>query len=99
MKKMLALTAVIALFAFSAPAMAAHGGKHILVTVNGLVCDFCAQSMKKVLGKQDAVSAVDVNLTSKIITIDLKQTGDLSDETLTKAVTDAGYEVVKIHRE
>ena len=99
MKKFLALACLIALFALPQPAAATHGAKHIHVSVNGLVCDFCAQSMKKVFGKQEAVSGVDVDLTAKLITIDLKKDATLDDATITKAVTDAGYTVVKNHHE
>ncbi|MEZ0224099.1 MAG: heavy-metal-associated domain-containing protein [Alphaproteobacteria bacterium] len=83
----------------AAPAQAGHGGKHIFVTINGLVCDFCAVSMKKVFMKKDPVSVVDVDLTTKIVTIGLKDGKALADDEVTKGVTDAGYAVIGIKRD
>jgi copper chaperone CopZ len=97
MKKILVLAMLLALGA--PPAQAHHGGKHILVAVNGLVCDFCAVAMKKVFLKKKPVAAVDVNLTSKVVTIDLKQGETLSDDDIKKGITDAGYVVVNIKRD
>jgi len=34
------------------------GGPTIVATVNGLVCDFCAQALKKVFQKEEAVKAL-----------------------------------------
>ena len=68
------------------------------VSVNGLVCDFCARALEKVFGKQDAVKAIDVNLDDKIITINFIDGKTLDDETITKLITDSGYSVEGIHR-
>ena len=96
MKKLLA---IIVLLAVTTPAQASHDGKHIFVTINGLVCDFCAQSMEKVFSKKDPVSGIKVDLSSKIVTIDLKKNAALSDVDITKGVLDAGYTVVGIKRD
>ena len=68
------------------------------VSVNGLVCDFCARALEKVFGKEEAVKAIDVNLDTKIITVNFNQGQTLSDEKLTQLITDAGYNVEGIHR-
>jgi copper chaperone CopZ len=70
----------------------------ITVTINGLVCDFCARALEKVFSKRSEVSGIDVNLESKIVTIGLKKAADIDDATITKLITDAGYNVVKINR-
>ena len=70
-----------------------------LVSVNGLVCDFCARAVEKVFGKQDAVETITVDLTAKIITATLRDGKTMTDETVTKLVTDAGYNVTSIKRE
>lgn len=67
------------------------------VSVNGLVCDFCARALEKVFGKQDAVNDIDVNLDSKIITIDFKDGQRLDDETIKQLIQDSGYNVESIH--
>lgn len=96
MKKLIIAAALLML---SSPALAVHGGAHIRVSVNGLVCDFCAVSMNKTFSKKDGVAAVDVNLTSKIVRIDMKPGKDINDEDIKKGITDAGYTVVSIARD
>jgi copper chaperone CopZ len=95
--KHILIFAIVLLMA--APAQAGHSGKHIFVTINGLVCDFCAVSMKKVFLKKPPVAGVDVNLTTKVVTIDLKPGNVLNDEEIKTGVTDAGYAVVGIKRD
>ncbi|MEO1658650.1 MAG: heavy-metal-associated domain-containing protein [Pseudomonadota bacterium] len=73
-------------------------GRTITVAVNGMVCDFCARSLTKVLERNDAVEAVDVSLESKNITILLTETGTMSDDELNEAVRNAGYNIASIER-
>jgi copper chaperone CopZ len=68
------------------------------VSVNGLVCDFCAQALEKTFGKKEEVKAIDVNLDTKIVTVNFNDGMNLSDEVLTQIITDAGYNVEGIHR-
>lgn len=65
----------------------------IAVDVNGLVCDFCARSLEKFLGKQPAVAYVSVDLTDTVIHIELVPGEMVDDDRLTQWVTDAGYAV------
>lgn len=81
---------------FVSPAFAA--GQEVTVNVNGLVCDFCARAIEKVFGKKDEISAVKVDLDQKIIALNFKDGQNIDDETITKLVTDAGYNVVSIAR-
>ncbi|GAB5388178.1 MAG: hypothetical protein Alpg2KO_11460 [Alphaproteobacteria bacterium] len=102
----LALTATALSFATPAlavdqgqtPQVAVQTAQTAHVSVNGLVCDFCARALEKVFGKQDAVSDIDVDLDSKVITINFKQGQSLDNDTITKLVTDSGYNVEGIHR-
>lgn len=90
------LILTLALITISTPAFAV--GKTVTVDVNGLVCDFCARSIEKIFSKQAAVENVNVNLDDKIVTIGLKDGQELDDETITKLITDSGYDVEKISR-
>jgi len=72
--------------------------KELTVTVNGMVCSFCAQGIQKKLTAQAAVKAVDVNLNNHLVKVDLKDGQDLSDPTITQILTEAGYSVSKIER-
>lgn len=72
------------------------GDAHI--SVNGLVCDFCARALEKTFGKRDEVKAIDVNLETKIVTVNFNDGKTLDDETITQIITDSGYNVEGIHR-
>ena len=71
-------------------------GELITIDANGLVCDFCARALEKVFMKQDGVTGIDVNLDDGVILISLKNGKTLDDATLTKLVTDAGYNIDSI---
>lgn len=70
----------------------------IQMTVNGLVCAFCAQGIEKKLRKFPATMDVLVNLEHRLVAVGLKDGQDIPDEALRKALTDAGYTVKAIER-
>ena len=70
----------------------------IHVSVNGLVCDFCAQSIQKLFNKEESVEAVDINMDEGMIKIDLKDGYNMDDNLITKLITDSGYNVERIYR-
>ena len=77
--------------------------KTIVIDVQGLVCDFCAQSIDKVFSKQAGVEKVDVNLNNGRVTVKMADVFEddevgISDETIIKLLQDAGYEVTAIIR-
>ncbi|RYZ92214.1 MAG: heavy-metal-associated domain-containing protein [Proteobacteria bacterium] len=72
--------------------------KPITVQVKGMVCAFCAQGIEKKLKALPDVNTVKVSLESKKVEIDTKLEKDISDDQLSKIITDAGYGVVKIER-
>jgi copper chaperone CopZ len=70
----------------------------IEMTVNGLVCAFCAQGIEKKLKKFPATAEVVVNLEHRLVALALKDGQDIADADLRKALTDAGYTVKSISR-
>ena len=70
----------------------------IEMTVNGLVCGFCAQGIEKTLRKNAATADVLVSLENRLVAIATKPGTDISDETLRTALKDAGYDVKVIAR-
>jgi copper chaperone CopZ len=70
----------------------------IEMTVNGLVCAFCAQGIEKKLKKFPATTDVVVSLEQRLVAVALKDGQDVSDEDLRKALQDAGYTVKVITR-
>jgi copper chaperone CopZ len=84
----------VTLLAFEASSSAAT----IEMTVNGLVCAFCAQGIEKKLKKFPATAEVVVNLEHRLVAVALKDGQDIPDADLRKALTDAGYTVKSISR-
>ena len=76
---------------------AAHAAT-IELTVNGLVCGFCAQGIEKTLRKNAATADVVVSLENRLVAIGTKPGADIADDTLRKALKDAGYDVKSIAR-
>jgi copper chaperone CopZ len=70
----------------------------IEMTVNGLVCGFCAQGIEKTLRKNAATEDVLVSLENRLVAIATKPGADITDDTLRKALKDAGYDVKAIAR-
>ena len=68
------------------------------MTVNGLVCAFCAQGIEKKLKKFPATADVVVSLEHRLVAVALKEGQDIPDGDLRKALTDAGYTVKSISR-
>ena len=99
MRKMKYLIASILLcFTFNINANSNKISEDIHVSVNGLVCDFCAQAISKVLHKEEAVEDVDINMDKAMIIIDLKDGHNIDNKKLTELIIGAGYNVEKIHR-
>lgn len=82
----------------AAPIAAASESRQILVSVNGLVCAFCAHGIQRALSGEAATDKVDVDLEAGKVTIALKPEGDIADERLRELLTDAGYTVTGIQR-
>jgi copper chaperone CopZ len=70
----------------------------IEMKVYGLVCAFCAQGIEKTLRKNPATEDVVVSLEHKLVAIATRAGQDIPDAELTKALTDAGYDVKQISR-
>ena len=79
-------------------ASAAASATTLRIEVNGLVCAFCAQGIDKTLRALPATADVVVSLEKKLVGLALKPGQTLDDAVVTKAITDAGYAVVKITR-
>ncbi len=94
--KKLSIFLVLGVLVLSSPAWALS--KQVDVKINGLVCDFCAQAMEKVFGKQDEVADISVDLDTKIVTINMKDGQNMDDDFITKLITDSGYNVEEIMR-
>lgn len=97
MKKQLIATVLLVLISVSS--WAEHPGGTVYADVNGLVCDFCARSLEKVFGNQEAVDGITVDLEQKVISIHFKHGERLDDDRITQLITDSGFHVREIRHE
>lgn len=79
-------------------AAAAESPRTLRMEVNGLVCAFCAHGIQKALSKHAAAGEVFVDLEDRLVAVELKGGGDIGDDEINRAMTDAGYTVVSIAR-
>jgi copper chaperone CopZ len=68
------------------------------ITVNGMVCSFCAQGIEKKIKKISAVSTIAVDMDTKVVTIVTKDKQTIPDETLRKIIVDSGFAIKEITR-
>lgn len=71
----------------------------VKVSVNGMVCGFCAQGITKKLENTQSVEKINVDLEKKVVSFQTRTGKQFTDEAIQKLMTDAGYVVVKIERE
>lgn len=67
------------------------------VTVKGMVCSFCSQGITKKF-KDQGVKDIKVDLGNHLVTIEFAEGKPLTDEVITKVLSDAGYGVEKIEK-
>jgi copper chaperone CopZ len=80
----------------STPAVAV--AEQVMVGINGLVCAFCAQGIKRAFGQKQAVETVEVDMDNKIVSLKLREPFTLSDEEIRKVITDTGFDITAINR-
>jgi mercuric ion binding protein len=77
-------------------ALSSTAANSIKVTVNGMVCSFCAQGIEKRLSKMGATKDVFVDLKKKTVAVEAKDGQALDAKAISAEIVDAGYDVVKI---
>jgi copper chaperone CopZ len=89
--KLINLIFAISLLALSQAALAS-----MKITVNGMVCSFCAQGIEKNILKLDETKAVLVDLKNKVVIVEAKEGKTLNEKLIKEEITDSGYDVVSI---
>jgi mercuric ion binding protein len=90
MKKLNLIFAIV-LISLSQTALAS-----MKVTVNGMVCSFCAQGIEKSISKMGETKAVFVDLKNKVVVVEPKEGKTLNEKLISQEIKDSGYDVVKI---
>lgn len=75
---------------FTVGLFAGDKNKSVTLTVSGMTCESCANTVEKALKKVDGVKEAKVNLSEKTATVVLAST-KASTASLIKAVSDAGF--------
>jgi copper chaperone CopZ len=65
------------------------------ITVNGMVCAFCAQGIEAALTALPETKAVFVDLAGKVVAVESKDGMKLNAAKIKKEIEDAGYDTVK----
>ena len=86
----------IALSALFITATSAFSTESTKITVNGMVCAFCAQGIEKRLSTLPATHAVFVDLKKRVVAVEAKSGQKLDDKLIRAEITDAGYDVVRM---
>ena len=66
------------------------------VTVNGMVCSFCAQGIEKKMKALSETKDVYVDLKKRLVVVEVKEGLTLSQDIIKKIIKDAAYEVKSI---
>jgi copper chaperone CopZ len=83
-------------FALTLAALPSFAATSMKVTVNGMVCAFCAQGIEKRISKMSATQAVFVDLKKKTVLVQAKEGQTLDGKAITAEIVDSGYDVVKL---
>jgi mercuric ion binding protein len=87
---------IIIAFVMCVAAISSMAANTVKVTVNGMVCSFCAQGIEKRLSKMGATKDVLVDLKKKTVAVEAKDGQTLDAKAISAEIVDAGYDVVKI---
>ena len=77
-------------------AISSMAANSVKVTVNSMVCAFCAQGIEKRISKMGATKDVFVDLKKKTVAVEAKDGQVLDAKAISAEIVDAGYDVVKI---
>ena len=87
---------IIIAFVMGIATISSMAASSVKVTVNGMVCAFCAQGIEKRISKMGATKDVFVDLKKKTVAVEAKDGQVLDAKAISAEIVDAGYDVVKI---
>jgi len=70
--------------------------KILVVSVKGMVCDFCARGIEKTFKRDPDLLKIDVDLNFGKVLMAYKPTAKINEKSIATAIRDNGQEVVKI---
>jgi periplasmic mercuric ion binding protein len=89
----LALAGVLGMAGAPAAAQEANTAR---ISVNGMVCAFCAQGIEKRVNALPEAGALYINLSRKVVAVEPKPGRSLDVDRLRREIQEAGYEVTAV---
>ncbi len=87
-----------AFFTVQAGECAEPAGRTAIISVKGLVCEFCVKNIEKIMKKQKEVEDVSIDLQTATAKIVFKNGQTIDDQKLRLLIKEAGYEIDTIKR-
>lgn len=88
----------VSMFIVSSSVCAQSARQSVIISVKGLVCEFCVKTIEKVFRKQDEVADVSINLGKALVTVTFKEKRSIDDAGIKRLVKEAGYDASEINR-
>lgn len=73
-------------------------GTSLSITVNGMVCSFCAQGVEKKFKARAEINTVEVDLDTKTVHLTFKQNQTMPEADIKKMIQDSGFDVVSVEK-
>jgi periplasmic mercuric ion binding protein len=84
-----------ATLAWAGPVLAQEA-RTVKLSVNGMVCSFCAQGIEKRLTKMPETGPLYINLAQKVVLVEPKAGQRIDIDKVRAEITDAGYDVTAV---
>ena len=87
---------LVAALGLAAPSAFGQEAGTAKLSVNGMVCSFCAQSIEKRVTAMPEAGPTYINLSRKVVAVEPKAGKTLDIEKLKREIKDAGYDVTAV---
>jgi len=71
----------------------------ILITTQGMVCDFCASGLERLFGYHDAVNNVAIDFDTGSVLLNIHPNKIITDDAIKDVITGNGFDLVSIKRD
>lgn len=88
----------IILTLFFSTVLSGLAAEQVVVKVKGIVCSFCASTIKKSFKKNGFTGKVKVNLDDQTVVLNSEKRIDMKDKKIEQIILDSGYNITSIKR-
>lgn len=83
---------------FFLTAISGLAAEQVVINVKGIVCSFCASTIKKSFKKNGFTGLVKVNLDEQTVVLESKKRIRIEDKKIEQIILDSGYNITSIKR-